>query len=118
MKYQKYIILLILLLILSCDKDTKYTKGFPFWKYDWQKGELMAIYKGIGGQCEWKYFRYFSVPDTIINLNNGEKHFAPFETLQKRFIFCRISGVIFDYSTIKINEKRLYFPGIEKEYVK
>jgi len=105
-----------LLVAVGCSKDVEYTKGFPFWNYNWQQGELMATYKGIGGGYEWKYYRYLSIPDTIINLETNEKYSAPFHVLQKRWMTDKFGGFIVDYSTIKINNDILHFPGIENEW--
>jgi len=110
------ICLMLLLVAVGCSKDVEYTKGFPFWKYDWKQGELMATYKGIGGGYEWKYLRYLSIPDTVLNLNTNEKYAAPFQTLERKFITDKFSGIVYDYSTIKVNDDILYFPGVEKEW--
>lgn len=66
----KAIISAMMFLFIGCSdhREVEYTKGFPFWKYLWNDGELVATYYNSDG---WKYLKYVGI-DTLIS-PTGEK---------------------------------------------
>jgi len=112
-------IILSLLVLFSCSPKfpgTEYTKGYPFWRYDWKHGELMAVYDGVGNGSKWHYEKYYNVPDTLVRLDNGEKHAS--SDLRCNVMVFGGPGLkiyVYDHSIYEVNSGLVSFPGIRDD---